>query len=939
MIDIASLPKRWPLLAAILLTLFSGRPAAQCPLPQQVWDSLLRIEAAPEAARPAAQKLKQVLALKATMDECRLPKDSVYARILHRIGLYQYHSTRELNQSIRNTLESIAINTSGEPGACPRFAVNSYGNLGYYYLELAFYDQALRYFDTSALLSVKFPGQQKFLLQARQNRSVILLIKGDLQASEEEATRGLQAAQDLHDTGFIIKFLDQRAYAYARQGSVQPATADFTLAFDLATQRSDNDGKAGSLRAKASLLESEGRFAEALSSYDEVIPYRILSRYSKGLAEDYLDAGNLLLYRMNKPPAAKPYFQKSVLAALQAGNGSLAAKGYNSLASTSFYLRDYPQALADYRQTLSSLNIPTGPDNVSNPASAWLIRSQNKEILLWVFGNKTECLLQLYRHTARREYLSACLRTALLTDSLITSMRHEQIGESSKLYWRSNTREFFSNALEACWLAEDPGLAFYFMEKSRAVLLNDKLNELGASAFLPRDEITKEQSLQIEIIQQQQALSALSPDSLGYSQQLARLLAAKDEQERFIRLLEQKAPAYYQYKFADDVPPLDSLRRVLSRNRQSFIHYFVRDTVMYVLAISPQGARFLRLRSQGMADSLNNWLHLCSNDQSLNSTYREFAALSHALYLRLIQPLHLSTTRVVVCPDNFLIPFEALCTDTAGKHFLLNDHIFDYAYSARSWLTPAHNSGADQNFLGIAPGSFATALHMPDLQGSDASIRRAAAFYPGGRYLTGKDADRQHFLQQASEYTIVNIYSHAQADSTDSEPLLYFADSTLHLSELQMMQRPTAQLIVLSACQTSMGKGASGEGIYSLARGFSAAGIPAIAATLWPADDRATYAITEQFHRNLAAGMRKDEALQKAKLNFMDSSGGNRLPYYWADMILIGNADAIRMKAKQNLGWWVIGAGAVLLLLLSVALSRYPFTRTKQISEDISPPG
>ena len=46
-------------------------------------------------------------------------------------------------------------------------------------------------------------------------------------------------------------------------------------------------------------------------------------------------------------------------------------------------------------------------------------------------------------------------------------------------FWRDKTRSLYENAIEACYLLNDPEKAFYFFEKSRAVLLNDQLNELG----------------------------------------------------------------------------------------------------------------------------------------------------------------------------------------------------------------------------------------------------------------------------------------------------------------------------------------------------------------------------------------------------------------------------------------------------------------------------
>jgi CHAT domain-containing protein len=140
---------------------------------------------------------------------------------------------------------------------------------------------------------------------------------------------------------------------------------------------------------------------------------------------------------------------------------------------------------------------------------------------------------------------------------------------------------------------------------------------------------------------------------------------------------------------------------------------------------------------------------------------------------------------------------------------------------------------------------------------------------------------------------------------------LFLADSVIRLSELPLLQRPAAQLIVLSACQTNAGRNAEGEGIYSLARGFAAAGIPSVAATLWQADEQSIYVITSAFHRRLASGMDKDEALRESKLEFIRAPGDRSrgLPYYWANMILVGNPQPLVLSSSRGFSWWWVAVG------------------------------
>jgi len=112
--------------------------------------------------------------------------------------------------------------------------------------------------------------------------------------------------------------------------------------------------------------------------------------------------------------------------------------------------------------------------------------------------------------------------------------------------------------------------------------------------------------------------------------------------------------------------------------------------------------------------------------------------------------------------------------------------------------------------------------------------------------------------------------------------------------------------------------------VYSLARGFSSAGIPSVVATMWSADEQMIYAITEKLNEYLSKGMSKDEALQKAKLYFIQNNGGEKLlPYYWANVVLIGNTDSINLATKQNnYWWWVAGIGLAVFVAAIIFLRK-----------------
>ena len=104
-------------------------------------------------------------------------------------------------------------------------------------------------------------------------------------------------------------------------------------------------------------------------------------------------------------------------------------------------------------------------------------------------------------------------------------------------------------------------------------------------------------------------------------------------------------------------------------------------------------------------------------------------------------------------------------------------------------------------------------------------------------------------------------------------------------------------MVVLSACETGIGKLKKGEGTVSLARAFAYAGAKSIFTTLWKGSDQKTIDLTVPFYEFLQKGLTKDEALRRAKLDYLDKYKGRGAavhPFFWAGMIGIGDMDALR---------------------------------------------
>lgn len=911
------------MLAALFL-LLCFTTFSQCLTSSEYGDQLIKIEK--DTNQPVKLKLSKVIDLKRNFNLCRLPEDSVYAKILHRLGALQW-SVGRLNEAIKYTIQSISINNSGRKGTSRKLTVNSYYNIGFFYWKKGYYIEALEYFDQCITAGRGYPDSSILyrVVDARLKKGNIYYQTGDFEKGMDEMSHGLETARVIRNTALRAALFIERAQAFAAMEQHQPALKDAENALPFISEN-DYSTLANYYKIRAIISEADSNYDQAIYFHKKVIDSRSMAKDSIGLAGDYNDAGNTYTYTKKFREAGVNY-KKSLLLAQKSGAHGTAAKALNNLAIINLFTENYPVALSLFQNSLL-LTVPSFQDTngLVNPSREQTKLISDKNFLSLLLQNKVKCIFNLYRQTNNAQYLSSAIKTAVLADAVITEVRHEQSGEQSKLFWRNKTREFFTDAIEACYQDGNAERAFYFMEKSRAVLLNDKLNELGSSASLPPAEAAMEKNLQKIVLYQQQKLLMLEESDPSYVKERIKLIDVKGDLDAYIKTLQKNFPVYYQYKYADDVPTLHALQKYLSRHEQNFVHYFVSDTFIYMLAVTPETSKFVRVLKGQSEQQLIEFSNICSDEQKQKKNNSPFASLSYSVYQTLFKPLDFLQGRVIICYDDLPIPFEALSTDASGKNFLIYKYVFSYVYSARSLLKKFKNPAGKGNFLGVAPVTYAGDLHLPSLQESENCLKNSSDYYSGSRLLSNKEANRKNLLELLPYYTIVTILSHASADSSEKEPLLFMADSTIKLSELQLFKSPSTELILLSACQTNVGKMVTGEGIFSLARGFASAGIPSVTATLWVANEGPMYSITEAFLYNISTGMRKDDALRKAKLTYMQNENNQEpLPFYWANIILAGNSEPVRLSKKMYPVYWILGS-----ILLTALLSATIFLLKKR---------
>jgi CHAT domain-containing protein len=162
----------------------------------------------------------------------------------------------------------------------------------------------------------------------------------------------------------------------------------------------------------------------------------------------------------------------------------------------------------------------------------------------------------------------------------------------------------------------------------------------------------------------------------------------------------------------------------------------------------------------------------------------------------------------------------------------------------------------------------------------------------------GFDASLQTALDpDLRRYRIIHFATHAMLNNSNPElsgvVLSLFnregmrQDGFLRLNEIYNLNL-FADLVVLSACQTGLGKQARGEGLIGLTRGFMYAGVPRVVASLWRIDDRAAAELMKFFYEALLVDHLSPAAALRAAQIKMWRSLEWRFPQYWAAFVLQG---------------------------------------------------
>lgn len=637
-------------------------------------------------------------------------------------------------------------------------------------------------------------------------------------------------------------------------------------------------------------------------------------------------------------------------------------------------LNDYSTALSYYQKALMFNQIDsTAPINIY--AHPQLNKTYDKIYFLDALQAKARAFTKLSKQP---KDLIASLETYELAIQWTDSLRQDYILEENELFWSQRYKQIYEAAISVCYqLFEHTSDKTYlynalaYAEKSKAQLLLEAFRAQTSKKLLnvPPDLIQTERDLSINAAFYKKKVAQAREEQDSSQLQLfeSYLTDSRMELALLKEKIERDYPQYYQLKYDLKLLDVDDVCQNLLDNHTALLEYFIGEVYAYVFVLTKDQIQLINLPQPALLDkSISNFnqvlLQLHSFQNTPQKAYIHYNKLAHQVYQHTLEEalnnLHSDIDQLIIIPDATLstLSFEALndhLVSQSEKNFaqlpyLIKRYQIHYAYSVKLLQENKERSlvlNANNKCLALAPPyKPEQALAQRDVRSNQRRNGVAQLEFTqieieaihrhfDGQFEATSEATKSYFLDQASNYGILHLAMHGEADFEDTQygHLIFtnllsdtLEENLLYHYEIANMDLNT-QLVVLSACETGVGKYEAGEGVFSLARSFMHAGVPSVIMSLWKVNDQSTSQLMPIFYQGLAKGLGKDEALRLAKLKFLEEANLEyRHPFYWSGFVSLGDPQPIRNPA-YNFPWrW--GLGLLLIIISGIFLRR--FTRS-----------
>jgi CHAT domain-containing protein len=508
--------------------------------------------------------------------------------------------------------------------------------------------------------------------------------------------------------------------------------------------------------------------------------------------------------------------------------------------------------------------------------------------------------------------------------SLIEKQRATIDSDTKRIVFSGHRNSIYVKLVEIYSKENDAGESFHMIERSKGRVFADLLESKNIQ--LARNE--ESNFYQNYLLKNSEMNEILSHGSISFDQ--IKYL----EENRGIHVSSTfRTTPLIEFNNLDQAKPitLEETENILSRPTidSNLVQYFVSpEKTIIVLAGGTQQIKEVPLGKEQLIKKISRFRELISDNSRGQD---EFISLSQELYQILIEPiaLNISKNRIIISPHGPLhyLPFQLLHD---GEKYLIEEHTLNYVPSAtilrylanKSPIGPLEPDG-EPKFMGTTivddseflPGWGTESVNESifdnqnsgrpksilllgnpqldneafDLPYSEVEIDSAATFFPDSLKLSRNSASETNLKNKASSYDVLHFATHATFDNEEpfnSSLLLAndgINDGKLTVEEIYQLELKPS-LVVLSACDTGLGKYSAGDEIIGFYRAFMYAGAKSIIATLWPVSDEATSFLINEFYQSLKINS-LGESLRLAQLKTKEKYPN---PANWGGFVLVG---------------------------------------------------
>jgi tetratricopeptide (TPR) repeat protein len=739
-------------------------------------------------------------------------------------------------------------------------------NLGEVYRSIGQPQKALEYFNQALPINQKI-GDRLGEATTLNNIGATYKSIGQPQKALEYYNQALPIRQEIGNRSGVANTLANIGEVYRSIGQSQKALEYYNQALPISQEVGDRLGVSFILNSLGGVYRSIGQSQKALEYYNQALPISQEVGNRLGVATILVNIGGV--YRnIGQPEKALEYYNHALSINKEVGDRSGEAITLNNIGTVYGDIGQLEKALDYYKQALPILR------DVRNRS----VEATTLSNIGFTYENQSEQAIDFYKQAIK----------------VIESIQSEIKAEELKASFASQTERIFiyDRLINLLWQKGNFEEAFNYVERAKARAFLDQLanGQIDFRAGADSKLLEQEQALKTEIKALHQQLITLrnrprnkwDTDTIAQTEtQLAN--HEKDYQDLLLQIKLQSPET------ADlitvDVASLSEIQNLLDPDT-TLVEYFVTEDRILAFVITKNSFQTVTLNVT--REQLTEELTLFRDLADIDEPHPQELQNLHDWLITPLQP-YLNTTNIAIVPHGILhyLPFAAL---TDGNRYFSDNYALSTLPSAsilrflpekRKSKTNSLLALGDADVPGLSPLNFARK-----------EVQNIAQLF-NSQPLLGKTATETSVWSKATQSGILHLAVHGEYNTNNA---LFSAirlagdaenDGRLEVNEVYGLDlTSTTNLVVLSACQTNIGKLSQGDEVVGLNRAFLYAGTPTVIASLWNVDDAATGLLMERFYTHWQAGMSKAEALRQAQIEVRKDYPH---PYFWAAFSLTGD--------------------------------------------------